>query len=487
MIRQRKLTINSDDFISTQKNTSSNKGKKIFLIQSLIFLWCCLIIWWSRGTLFAFIGKIGTTVSKKTMSIVSKTIGTKPQLDEKGNLNIALIGYGGAKHDGSYLTDSMIIASINPEKGTMSMLSIPRDLYVKKPNGSYGKINSIFSSSFYQSHNNYDSGAADILGKLNEITWVPLHYYAFIDFHGFEEFIDTLGGVQINVPEPLYDSAYPGANNSYIVFSVSSGLQTMDGGTALKYARSRHSTSDYDRSLRQQAIIQSLMDKITSSSTLLNPGKMKKLYDSATSFIHTNISADEILRGIPYMSSIKKKTSWQIAACGNGRWQTAQAGCLLYTPAMEAFWWMSVQLPAGATPSSISNYEVIKSFVNDTMMNTDFLAENPTVRVLNGINTGAIAKRRTVPVASNTAIDLIEYGYKIYDVGNAITPQTQTTIMTNGEGREVSIARLKKLFPFAIVTSTWSTVDGPSLTLTIGDDYTSGSVSKNTLPLYLQY
>lgn len=92
------------------------------------------------------------------------------------------------------------------------------------------------------------------------------------------------------MPETIYDSAYPGENNSYIIFSINSGLQTLDGSTALKYARSRHSTSDYSRSMRQQAIIQAIMDKLFAAKTVLNPNKAKQLYTEFTSFVKTNVS-----------------------------------------------------------------------------------------------------------------------------------------------------------------------------------------------------
>jgi hypothetical protein len=155
---------------------------------------------------------------------------------------------------------------------------------------------------------------------------------------------------------------------------------------------------------------------------------------------------------------------------------------------MEDFGWLSVQLPAWASPSNISNYTVVKSFVEDTVLATDFLAESSTIRVLNWINTGENKQRRVVPVANNTAIDLVEYGFRIFDVGNAPTPQAQTTIVTNWSWFAASVERLKVLFPFAAVSSTDQLPpDGPSIVLTIWDDYTTYKEDKTQIPLYLQY
>ncbi len=268
---------------------------------------------------------------------MSASIGTAPTFDQDGNVNIALLGYGGGTHDGTYLTDAIIIASINPKKGTMSMLSIPRDLYIKKPLGNYGKINSLYEQSYYRYKKDMDLAAKDVMGKLTEISGIPISYYAFIDFAGFEKFIDSLGGVEIDVPDAIVDTAYPGENNSYITFSISSGTQILDGSTALKYARSRHSTSDFSRSMRQQAIIQAVMDKAFAAKTVLNPARAKEMYSNFTAFIKTNLSLSETLRAIPYAGSLDHKASRQIAACGASSWQNAQAGCLLYTPPLEAF------------------------------------------------------------------------------------------------------------------------------------------------------
>lgn len=486
MIHTRKMKHSSDDFIIQQK--TAQKGKKVFLVQAGIFLICCLLIWLSRGTIFSFMSKIWSSISTSTRAIISKSIGTEPKLDSNWNLNIAFIWYGWEGHAGSYLTDAMIIASINPKKGTMAMLSIPRDLYVKKPNWSFGKINSIFEWERYRNDKDYDKAAPSLLGKLTEISWIPLQYYAFIDFKWFEKFIDWLWGVDVDVPEPIYDREYPGENNSYIIFSIWSGQQTLDGATALKYARSRHSTSDYSRSLRQQAIIQWVIDKLTSSSTILNPSKIKDIYEKATAFVKTNLTTDEILWWVPYAWTLKHKSSRQIAACWNYKWEYSQPGCLLYSPSMDDFGWASVQLPVGASVSSLGNYSVIKSYVADTVMQTDFLAEQPTVRVLNGINTGENKQRRVVPVANNTAVDLVKYGFTIFDVGNSTVPQKQTTIVTNWSGRDASTKRLKVMFPFATVSSTAELpADWPSIVLTIWDDYTTYKEDKNALPLYLQY
>jgi anionic cell wall polymer biosynthesis LytR-Cps2A-Psr (LCP) family protein len=101
--------------------------------------------------------------------------------------------------------------------------------------------------------------------------------------------------VEIEVKEPLYDDQYPGPNDSYTVFQVSAGTQFFDGATALKFARSRKSTSDFSRSFRQQQIIAGIIDKLKESVSLTNLGELKALYTKGMSIFETNIGLENML------------------------------------------------------------------------------------------------------------------------------------------------------------------------------------------------
>jgi LCP family protein required for cell wall assembly len=97
---------------------------------------------------------------------------------------------------------------------------------------------------------------------LEQILGLKIDYYALVDFGGFKEVIDALGGITVDVPEAFSDSTYPTENNGYMTVSFTGGIQKMNGEKALQYARSRHTTSDFSRSLRQQIIIKAIIDKI---------------------------------------------------------------------------------------------------------------------------------------------------------------------------------------------------------------------------------
>jgi LCP family protein required for cell wall assembly len=144
------------------------------------------------------------------------------------------------------LMDTIIITTVNPQKKEIVLVSIPRDLQY---NGR--KINSLY--------NLY--GIESLKEAVSEITNLKIENYVIFDFQSFTRLVDFLGGIKINVGKNLQDYSYPGPNNSYIKVSFEKGEQMMDGETALKYARSRKSTSDFDRSKRQHQVIEAVKIK----------------------------------------------------------------------------------------------------------------------------------------------------------------------------------------------------------------------------------
>lgn len=168
-------------------------------------------------------------------------------------------------------TDTIIVLTLNPQTGSAGMLSIPRDLKVRPPISSNDmKITSVYPTGEVIG---YPGGGAALLGDtVKELIGYPIDYYVRINFEGFIGIIDLIGGVEIDVPMEIYDDKYPDNNYGYeppVHFLP--GLQTMDGERALKYARTRHRSSDYARAARQQQVIMAIKDKVT------QPGVMASL------------------------------------------------------------------------------------------------------------------------------------------------------------------------------------------------------------------
>jgi len=222
--------------------------------------------------------------SKKNLKLLS---GKK-----EGRINILLLGIAGEKNPGKNLTDTIMIMSISTDSKKVALLSLPRDLYANVPDTNrWTKINSIYQ---YGSGNNI--GIELIKKSVENITDLKIHYFLVMDFEGFKKIIDDIGGINVSVEKDIYDSRYPGPNYSYETFEIKKGLHKMNGETALKYARERHSDSegDFGRAKRQQKVIQSFKNKVFSLKTFLNVFTFNKLLNTLEENIKTNIRLDEI-------------------------------------------------------------------------------------------------------------------------------------------------------------------------------------------------
>lgn len=224
--------------------------------------------------------------------------------EKEERINILLLGMGGEGHDGAYLTDTIILASLNPVTKKVALISIPRDLTVPLENGSWRKINHVNALAEASG----DNGGAKTISTLSNIFQLPIHYYIRIDFQGFINIIDELGGVEVEVENTLNDYAYPifGEEDNpnyysrYEHLQIEKGWQKMDGSLALKYARSRHAYgiegSDFARARRQQLVIEALKDKLLSRKTLLNPATISRLIVEFNRHLSTNLEVWELLR-----------------------------------------------------------------------------------------------------------------------------------------------------------------------------------------------
>ncbi len=266
----------------------------------------------------------GVSLIKSLVGNNSNTL--KGESDDR--INILLTGMGGPSHPGAFLTDSMMILSIKPKEKTVAMLSIPRDLLVPIQDHSEDKINAAFADgvSDYSNKNctgknntaactkaAMTAGAALSSQTVSTLTGLTIHYYVNVEFSGFEKIVDDLGGIDVNVPRAIYDPSYPAYDNGpYTTFKISAGPHHLDGATALKYARSRESTSDFDRSSRQQQILLAIKDKATATNFLSNPSQLLNVFNSLTDSIYTNFSPAEIksfisiIKGADTKSAISK-------------------------------------------------------------------------------------------------------------------------------------------------------------------------------------
>src|SRR3989339_378815 len=274
--------------------------------------------------------------------------------EEADRVNFLLLGIGGEGHDGPQLTDTIIFTSFKPSDGSVAMMSLPRDMTVPIPNYGYRKVN---HANAYGEMDNPGSGPELASQVIGDVLDEDIQYYLRVDFDGFAEFVDAIGGVDIYIENSFTDPYYPSHGKEYATcgyeettteavddteteeqtelaeilaidqeeqgileealeeenqpevidyscrfesITFYEGWTHMDGQTALKFARSRHGNngegSDFARSERQQKIILAVKDKVLSASTFLNPSRISKMMDTLKDNIATNLDVWEIVR-----------------------------------------------------------------------------------------------------------------------------------------------------------------------------------------------
>lgn len=230
--------------------------------------------------------------------------------ENEGRINILLVGLAGKNYPGANLTDSIIVASINPKTFQTALLSIPRDFYVQIPGTkSFTKINALYARS-EDTDESGKTGIDDLKETVSNITGLPINYYIALDFDGFRQIIGELGGVNIQVPKTIHDERYPGPNYSYQTFEIGPGLQELDGETALKYARTRHDEDgDFGRAFRQQQILEAARSKAYSLGTILNIPKLNEILDTLGEHLRTDIQLDELYSFLELLNKIDTHTT----------------------------------------------------------------------------------------------------------------------------------------------------------------------------------
>ena len=185
-------------------------------------------------------------------------------------LTVLLVGADRSPSRNTNLTDTMIVASLDPIGRTVSMVSVPRDLIdVPLGNGdTFGpKLNSLVEYADRHRDQFPDGGMATLRKAIGALLGVDIHYQAEVNLNGFRRMVDAVGGVDIDVTRPIDDSAYDGGQG----FSIDVGRHHLDGRTALAYVRSRKGLgdSDFTRAIRQQQVLVALRDTVTKDGSLL--------------------------------------------------------------------------------------------------------------------------------------------------------------------------------------------------------------------------
>lgn len=331
-----------------------------------------------------------------------------------GRVNILLVGIGSE----GLLTDTIMIASLDPVTDKVELLSIPRDLWVNIPGNGRDKINAAYEYGQQSSKSDdafeKNKAGTELLDKvLEKVTGLTIHYHAVFDFAAFKQVVDALGGVTVNVPETLYDPTIAWENH-YNPVIASKGIQQFDGARALLYAKSRQTSSDFARAERQRLLLVAIKDKALSVGTFSNPLKIVDLLNSLGRNVYSDFDTRSIKCLYTQISQVKSSNIKSLDL-------VTPPHDLLTTGPLNGL--SIVQPKAG-----LFEYGALQSYLSSVFRDGFLAKENATVAVYNATTTAGLA--------TSTASKLKSYGYNVTVVENATnqTNPVNTTVVDLSKG-----------------------------------------------------
>jgi LCP family protein required for cell wall assembly len=345
----------------------------------------------------------GTTADAATTSGDQESAVVTPRTPP---VNLLLMGTDERPGEGGpQRTDTLILATLDLESQTAGMLSLPRDLWVPFPGlNMTSKINTAYGVG--QAERYPGGGAQLVVDTVSSFVGQPVPYYVRINFSGFTELVDLIGGIDINVPKTIHDDQYPiaGAEEEHGVelFHLDAGYQHLDGETALKYARTRNVDDDYGRSRRQQDVIRAVVDRVTSANmlpTLL--ASAPQLLATLRNSVDTNIPLTKLLELASYVNDNPPREIRQLVLDSRYGQETYSAdGMWILLPDRSK---VRAAVNTFFTPPALTSEAMASSVSPDPNM--------VHIEVLNGSGTQGLAAQ---------VRDLLEAkGWKVVSIGDA--------------------------------------------------------------------
>ena len=322
-------------------------------------------------------------------------------------------------------TDTMIVVSVDPQTRSAAMLSIPRDLWVTIPGHSEGRIN----TAHFLGEQDTNPGGGPSLAKttVQYTLGIPIHYYVRINFEGFEKLVDAIGGITIDVQEAIYDDKYPDGTYGYITVDIPAGVQTMDGKTALQYARVRHGGSDFLRARRQQQVLGAIRDKVLSLDIPLT--RIPEILRIAGSAVDTDLSLSQmyelakVAREVPaeaIESSVVDESMTSPQMTPDGAAVLIPNRALIREVVRDLF-----GSPAPTSVAGVSEKDAVG-------------LEDAKVEVQNGTLSVGLAQR--------TAEHLQSLGYNVVSFSNADRSDYVSTVILDYSGKSSTVSFLTQRF-----------------------------------------
>ena len=347
-------------------------------------------------------------------------------------LNILLIGSDERPGEGTYNTDTLIVVSIEPTTGQVAMFSLPRDsVGVPLPPG---PLRNAFGSTYQSKINSFFTavrGRPDLVpgtsrtrgynglkAILGELYGLDIRYFVEVNFEGFRQVVDAVGGVTINVQVPVVDDRFPADTGRHARIYIPSGIQHMNGTQALVYARSRYGSDDFDRASRQQRVLTSLREQADVANLI---PRIPELLAAVKNTVRTDVPRAELakLAGLADTIDTKNIRSYVFAY--------PRYGTQVLTPIYQ-------YLPdVGKIRAAVANAFTVDPDLEDTR--TALAAEAASIWVLNG---------SSEPGQAAALASYLEYYGLIASAPTAKPPATTTTKVVVYNGAETRLVETIK-------------------------------------------
>jgi LCP family protein required for cell wall assembly len=319
-------------------------------------------------------------------------------------INILLLGYGGSENDAPYLTDSIMVATIDPPTHHVMLASVPRDLWVTIdawPSGhaqAHDKINAAFEAgaspgllgdaNVLSDYRGRDGGGHIAEHVVGQVTGIKFDKYVGVDFKAFRDMVDALGGIQVCMDTKLDDYEYPDYHNGYIKGGIHfpAGCYQVNGESALEIARSRHAiepeqASDFGRARRQQMIMLAIKQKAVTASGLT---KAPQLMSALEKDFQTDLTLNDLTALYNWGVNLPESQILRVALTANDFLDFGANG--------------SCQPPS--TTSALCpedpSYGQIRNYFNNVFVDQRVLAEKAPVQIVNAsLNSNDLGPRLT--------------------------------------------------------------------------------------------
>ncbi|OQY47047.1 MAG: hypothetical protein B6242_06050 [Anaerolineaceae bacterium 4572_78] len=285
---------------------------------------------------------------------------TLPDYENKERVNILLLGIDKRPGEKYARSDTIIVITIDPENKTAGMVSIPRDLYLQIPDYVQTRIN---KAHYYGEKDGYPGGGPALaMRTIQENFGIPIHFYIKVDFNGFREIVDTIGGIDVDVPHAIDDPTFPDNDYGYDPFYISAGQHHLDGSTALKYARTRKTPrSDFGRAERQQQVLVAIKDKSLQFDII---PKIPELWTTAGNVVETDLQLVDVVELAELANTIQHENIEMVVldeSYTNN--YTTDAGAMVLVPAWDKIDVVIEQIFAQVQPAKLNSTQRIATQV----------------------------------------------------------------------------------------------------------------------------